>query len=73
MKKPCTGTRVKAVLRHWFTHSKCEAELVSVDEDDCDWRTADDNSELSYDWNVVSWTTTPDQTVTTKQKVSKRK
>lgn len=27
--------------------------LRYVEEDDCIWRTADDNSELSYDWNII--------------------
>lgn len=30
-------------------------EMIAVDEDDCNWRFIDDNSEMSYEWNVVYW------------------
>ena len=54
MEMPPVGVVVKVTLEHWFTKGTQEAELIHVDEDDVDWRTAD-NSELSYDWNVISW------------------
>ncbi len=31
------------------------ARLRKVNEDDCDWRTEDDNSELGNNWYVLSW------------------
>lgn len=46
---------VLCVVEHWKTKGTQEAELIFVKEDDCNWRTADDNSELSYDWNVIKW------------------
>lgn len=55
VKLPRFNEHVLAVLRHCTTKDEISAVLYSVDEDDCDWRTADDHSELSYDWDVVSW------------------
>jgi len=55
MEMPEVGKVVNAVLEHWYTKGRVGAELVHVDEDDCDWRTADDNSELDLNWNVVEW------------------
>jgi hypothetical protein len=46
---------VLAQLQHWYTKGIREAILIRVHEDDVAWRTADDNSEISYDWNVVRW------------------
>lgn len=55
MEMPKVGKVVNATVEHWYTKGRQQVELVHVDEDDCDWRTADDNSELSFDWNVVAW------------------
>lgn len=56
MKKPDRlNVPVLAVLEHWKTKNKRYALLQAVNEDDCDWRLAYDNDELSYDWNVISW------------------
>ena len=52
---PRYGEPVLATLRHWHTKNERTAVLICVDESDCDWRTADDNSEISYDWDVISW------------------
>jgi hypothetical protein len=41
-------------LEHVITKKRTTALLKKVDEDD-DWRTADDGSEISYEWNVVEW------------------
>ncbi len=49
------GTVVVAIIQHFHTQGKRVVELIRVDEDDCDWRTADDNSELAHEWNVVAW------------------
>ena len=51
--KLSSGTLVLAVIQHWHTKGERFAMLRHVKEDDCSWRTADDNSELSYDWNVI--------------------
>ena len=51
--KLAKGTLVLAVIQHWHTKGERFAMLRYVEEDDCRWRTADDNSELSYDWNVI--------------------
>jgi hypothetical protein len=50
---PNTGDRVLGALQHWYTENYKYHELVKVDEDDCDFRTVDDNSEISHDWNVT--------------------
>lgn len=52
---PEVGKVVDATLQHWYTKNQIQAELVHVDEDDVTWRTVDDNSELSYDYNVIDW------------------
>ena len=52
---PETGKPVLCKVRHFHTKNIQEHELVKVDESDCDWRTSDDNSELSYDWTVIEW------------------
>ena len=52
---PKTGDNFWGLLEHWYTHGKRVWELVAVDESDCSFRTADDNSEISYDWNVTHW------------------
>lgn len=52
---PAVGSKVLCKLQHCHTGGIQEHELVKVRESDCSWRTADDNSELSYDWNVLEW------------------
>jgi len=56
---PETGRKVKAVIRSEIhgTNSweAITAFLVAVDESDCNYRFADDNSELSYSSDVVYW------------------
>ena len=46
---------VLCVIQHWNTLGIRYAILKRVMEDDCTWRTTDDNSELSYDWSVILW------------------
>jgi hypothetical protein len=52
---PDVGIFVRALLRGCSKGTIVEALLYHVDEDDCFWRTADDNSEVSYDWDVLYW------------------
>ena len=42
-------------LEHWHTLGIKEYELKRVDESDCMWRTADDDSEIDYNWTVIKW------------------
>lgn len=42
-------------VQHFQSKNIQEHLLNRVEEDDVDWRTADDNSELSYDWTVIKW------------------
>lgn len=58
---PPVGTHVLATLEHGHNKKKFLMELVRVDEGDCDWRTPDDNSEVSYDWDVVDWVAIPSE------------
>jgi hypothetical protein len=46
---------VLAIVQHFHTKSKRSVVLHSVDESDCSWRISDDNSELAYEWDVISW------------------
>lgn len=55
MKLPEIGKTVHAKLQHWYTKSIIYAALIYVVEDDVNWRTADDMSELSHDWDVIGW------------------
>lgn len=43
------------VMMEWESGKKVGAYLKRVDEDDCDWRTVDDDSEISYSLNVIEW------------------
>ena len=52
---PEVGVPVKALLRGGTTGKLVEAVLVRVDEGDCFWRTADDHSEVDFNWDVVGW------------------
>lgn len=53
--EPETGAIVLAKVQHWKTYETRYVVLKKVDEDDCSFRTTDDNSELSYSWNVMKW------------------
>ena len=53
------NTIVLAVVQHYKSGNKKYAVLKKVDEDDCDWRTEDDNSELAHEWNVIKSITLP--------------
>lgn len=52
---PETDEMVLCELRHCTTHGKKYAVLFKVDESDVTWRTADDNAEISYDWDVTHY------------------
>lgn len=52
---PEVGRVVKCRLQHWNQESTQEHNLIRVDEGDCDWRTEDYHSEISFNWNVVEW------------------
>ncbi len=51
---------VCVILRHCGNHKKIKALLIRVNEDDCTWRTADDHTELSFDWDVKYWMPLPE-------------
>lgn len=57
---PTVGRPVLAIVQHWHTKGKRFAVMKGVDEDDCSWRTVDDDSELSHDWNVIAWDYLPE-------------
>lgn len=59
-KEPPINVPVKCKLQHWFTGSVLEYEMVRVDGEDHNWVTADDSSELDFNWNVIEWLETPD-------------
>lgn len=52
---PEDGAIVKALLQHADTKTIQQHKLRRVVEDDCEWRTADDNSAILYDWSVIAW------------------
>lgn len=53
--EPQTGSIVVAQVKHWHTGGCRFVVLKRVKESDCTWRTVDDNSELSYDYNVIKY------------------
>ena len=55
MNYPDFNKTVLADVQHFHTKNIIKAELIHVNESDCDWRNADDNSELAFEWNVVAW------------------
>jgi hypothetical protein len=57
---PELGVEVLGIVQHWNTKGKRIISIKKVNESDCEWRTADDNSEISYDWNVTHWMPVPD-------------
>ncbi len=54
-KKPPFGKVVKCKIQHWYTMGLQEHEMIRVNADDHEWVTADDNSELDFNWNVIEW------------------
>lgn len=52
---PEVGRPVSATVEHCTTANKVDVELMVVNETDVTWRFVDDNSELSYDWDVIRW------------------
>ena len=54
IEKPELGKKVRAVVKtpRW---ELIKADLVAVDEDDQDWRFADDNSKLQHWVDVIYW------------------
>jgi hypothetical protein len=52
---PEVGLPVRALLKGATTGKLVESVLVHVDESDCFWRTADDNSEVDFNWDVIGW------------------
>lgn len=52
---PEVGRPVSANVEHCTGGFKATVELIAVNESDVTWRFVDDNSELSYDWDVIRW------------------
>ena len=52
---PGIGVAVRCQLKGCWSGKIVEYDLIHVQEDDCSWRTADDLSEVSYDFDVISW------------------
>ena len=52
---PEVGKVVRCKVQNDHTKDTQEYDLIHVAESDQDWRTADDHSELSYNWTVIEW------------------
>lgn len=50
--KPEKGQIVEAIIEHWNTKGTRSIMLEYTSEDDNDFRTTDNQSELSHDWRV---------------------
>ncbi len=53
--EPVKGKVYSCTLRQCFSKQIVKEKLVWVGEDDVGFRTADDNSEISYNWDVIEW------------------
>lgn len=54
-KEPPFEVPVKCKLQHWFTKGVEEHELIRVEASDHEWVTADDRTEIDFNWNVIGW------------------
>ncbi|CAH6936829.1 conserved hypothetical protein [Vibrio chagasii] len=54
-KEPPFDMPVMCKLQHWNTKGTQLHEMIRVDAEDHSWVTADDKSELSFDWDVIEW------------------
>jgi hypothetical protein len=63
---PSDGLPVLAIIQHWYTKGCRYVMVKHVTTDDHDWVIADDDSELSRDWDVVcfAYLSDPNLTVT---------
>ncbi|MDA0152366.1 hypothetical protein OH460_08630 [Vibrio sp. Makdt] len=59
-KEPPSDVPVMCKLQHWFTEGVQEYEMIRVESSDHSWITADDRSELDFNWNVIEWLETPE-------------
>lgn len=50
-----TDQIVIGAFQHFHTKNYRYYEVKKVDEDDCTFRTVDDNSEVSYDWTLTHY------------------
>lgn len=48
-----TGERFVCALQHFHSGAYRYCELIKVDEDDVEFRTVDDGSEIAYEWTVT--------------------
>lgn len=46
---------VRAIIKHFSTWEIHDVKLYACDDDDCNWRFSDDDSELANAYNVVYW------------------
>lgn len=53
--EPIKGKTYLCKLQQCFSKEIVEEKLMWISEDDVAWRTADDNSEISYNWDVIEW------------------
>lgn len=54
--EPQVGSVYTCILKAYYSGKTVTAELKYVAKDDCDWRTADDNSEIDeVNWDVIKW------------------
>lgn len=53
--EPQPNRKYLCELRNCLTGEITMVTLRYVIEDDCSWRTIDDNSELNFDWDVINY------------------
>lgn len=46
---------VRALIKHFEKWDIHDVELYACDDDDCDWRFVNDDSELAFEYNVIYW------------------
>lgn len=54
--KPVAGKTYRCELQHFGSKRVVVQNLRCVKEDDCLWRTLDNNSEIDeWNWDIISW------------------
>lgn len=54
--QPIFGKTYNCKIKNYHSGKIVNFVLKAVDEDDCLWRTADDNSEVDeWNWDVIEW------------------
>ena len=57
---PEYDVEICAILKHCTTGKKIKTVLRRVNEDNCTWRTSEDDFGITIDWDVIYWSFLPE-------------